>query len=56
MKAKDLANILLENPDFEIVCDTTDEDFNLERHLVIGIVDIGYSDKKIILDTTKQYY
>ena len=58
MKAKDLAELLLENPDFEVkgcYVDTSKCDID---HLwpeyniftISGIADVGYSEKVIILD------
>lgn len=58
MKAKDLAELLLKNPDFEVrgcYVDTSRCDVD---HLwpeynwfdISGIADVGYSDKVIILD------
>jgi hypothetical protein len=58
MKAKDLAELLLQYPDFEVqgcFCDTSNctiEHYypNYYKFNVIGIADIGHSDKVIILD------
>lgn len=55
MKAKELAELLLEHPDFEvkgIFVDYFSSDMWPKYHTltVCGIADIGYSDKKIILD------
>ena len=57
MKAKELAEKLLEHPDFEVKSIFVDyfsgtiypKYHNLK---VIGVADIGYSDKVIILDLT----
>ena len=61
MKAKELAEKLLENPDFEvrgIYADTSKcNTWNLwpEYHtfIVDGIADIGYSAKEILLDLSE---
>ena len=53
MKAKDLVEQLLKNPDFDVVFNTTqngeDFGFNVKQFRNINITDIGYSDKTIIL-------
>lgn len=53
MKAKELAEQLLKNPDFDVVFNTIDNGgsfgFNVRQFRNIGITDIGYSDKTIIL-------
>ena len=59
MKAKELAELLLKNPDFEVQCVFVDAskcsvdhiypDYNFVN--VCGIADIGYSSKVIVLDT-----
>lgn len=53
MKAKELAEQLLKNPDFDIVFNATEktEDFGVYIKIFenIEIIDIGYSDKTIIL-------
>lgn len=53
MKAKELAEQLLKNPDFDIVFIATEktEDFgvNIKNFENINIIDIGYSGKIIIL-------
>lgn len=53
MKAKELAEQLLKNPDFDVVFTTVDEGDvfwpNVRRFENIDINDIGYSDKVIIL-------
>jgi hypothetical protein len=56
MKAKDLAVLLLQYPDFEVkvlTVETNEWADSLEYvHWDIpGIADIGYSDKVIVLDT-----
>ncbi len=54
MKAKELAEQLLKNPDFDIVFVTVDSTvgfgYNIRKFKDIGIADIGYSDKTITLD------
>lgn len=57
MKAKELAGKLLEHPDFEVESIFTDyfsgNTYPEYRKLkVVGIADICYSDKVIILDLT----
>ena len=57
MKAKELAEKLLEHPDFEVKSIFTDyfsgNTYPEYRSLkVVGIADICYSDKAIILDLT----
>lgn len=55
MKAKELANKLLENPDFDVKATFVDY-FSSDKWpryhnlKITGIADIGYSDKVIILD------
>ena len=53
MKAKELAEQLLKNPDFDIVFNVTEktEDFGgyIKNFENIKIIDIGYSDKIILL-------
>ena len=53
MKAKELAEQLLKNPDFDIVFNATEntEDFGvyIKNFENIKIIDIGYSDKIILL-------
>lgn len=57
MKAKELAEKLLEHPDFEVKSifidyfsgNTYPKYHNLK---VVGVADIGYSDKVIVLDLT----
>lgn len=59
MKAKDLAALLLKNPDFDVQCVFVDTSKCSVDHLypdyhfvnVCGIADIGYSSKVIVLDT-----
>lgn len=57
MKAKELAEELLKNPDFEVelirmIGDTTyDHPYpEYETLKIFGVADVGYSDKVIILD------
>lgn len=55
MKAKELAELLMENPDFEIDVAINDPDGSrwgtrMRTFDVMGICDIGYSDKLIRLD------
>lgn len=53
MKAKDLAALLLEDPDFDVQFSFTDGCSvfpNIRTFNVTGISDIGYSSKTIILD------
>ena len=54
MKAKELAEELLKNPDFEVrldYCDFFVRDFaDLISLTITGIEDIGYSDKVIVLN------
>jgi len=59
MKAKDLAKLLLENPDFEVVTsitypDGSDYGLGCLTHKVKGVGDIGYSEKVIQLDVEKE--
>ena len=57
--AKDLAELLLKNPDFDVQCVFVDTSKCSAEHFasdyyfvnVCGIADIGYSDKVIVLDT-----
>ncbi len=53
MKAKELAEQLLKNPDFDVVFNTIDNEgsfgFNVRQFKNIDITDIGHSDKTIIL-------
>lgn len=53
MKARELAEQLLKNPDFDIVFNATEktEDFRvyIKNFENIKIIDIGYSDKIILL-------
>ena len=53
MKAKELAEQLLKNPDFDVAFNTTQNGegfgFNVKQFRNINITDIGYSDKTIIL-------
>ena len=57
MKAKELAEKLLEHPDFEVksifvkhFAGNTYPEYHCLK--VVGIVDICYSDKEIVLDLT----
>ena len=58
MKAKELAEQLLKNPDFDVQCVFADTSKCSVDYLypdyhfvnVCGIADIGYSDKVIVLD------
>lgn len=57
MKAKELAKILLENPDFDVVFSCVEGEYvgyiktaYLRRFNVTGFYDIDYSDKQIDLD------
>ena len=55
MKAKELAELLLEHPDFEVrgvfVDYFTSSQWPRYHNLKIcGIADVGYSDKKIVLE------
>lgn len=54
MKAKDLAELLLQHPDFDVnvvVMECTPSGLPDYKNLnVDGIADIGYSDKVILLD------
>lgn len=58
MKAKDLAALLLEHPDFEVVgcyvdtskCDTEHLWPEYITFTISGVADVGYSDKVIVLD------
>lgn len=57
MKAKELAEKLLEHPNFEvesIFVDYFSENTYPKYHnlKVVGVADIGYSDKVIVLDLT----
>ena len=53
MKAKDLAEQLLKNPDFDVAFNTIQNGggfgFNVIQFRNINITDIGYGDKTIIL-------
>lgn len=53
MKAKELAEQLLKNPDFDVAFNTIDSGgsfgFNVRQFKNIDITDIGHSDKTIIL-------
>ena len=59
MKAKELAELLLKNPDFDVQCVFADTSECSVDHLypdyhfvsVCGIADIGYSSKVIVLET-----
>jgi len=56
MKAKDLAKILLEHPDFDVEVsiskeDGTDWGFTVLTWKITGLNDIGYSEKIISLNT-----
>ena len=59
MKAKELAELLLKNPEFEVQCVFADTSKCSVDYLypdyhtlhINGIADIGYSDKVIVLDT-----
>ena len=58
MKAKDLAKLLIENPEFEVtttitVPDESDWKRHFDTYKITGINDIGYSDKVIDLDCEK---
>lgn len=58
MKAKELAELLLKNPDFQVKAMYVDTSQCSVEHLypeyhslnITGIADIGYSDKVIVLD------
>jgi hypothetical protein len=55
MKAKELAEKLMENPEFEVDFgifepDGSDYGMGLRTFKITGIADIGYSDKVIKLD------
>lgn len=58
MKAKDLAEELLKDPDFDVEliymafeCDGIPTTFpDVYKYKINGIADIGYSDKVILLD------
>jgi len=59
MKAKDLAKLLLEHPDFEVeTCitypDGSDYGLGCLTHIVTGVGDIGYFEKKIVLSIKKE--
>ena len=53
MKAKELAEQLLKNPDFDVIFNIIDNGgslgFSVKEFRNIYITDIGYSDKTIIL-------
>lgn len=53
MKAKELAEQLLKNPDFDVIFNIIDKGgsfgFSVKEFRNIDITDIGYSDKTIIL-------
>ena len=56
MKAKELAELLLKNPDCDVefrYMDTSKNDghrYDLKSFEITGIFDIGYSEKILILD------
>lgn len=58
MKAHELAELLMKHPDFEVNVTTVDDTNctaerpwpNYRTFSVIGIADIGHSDKVIVLD------
>lgn len=53
MQAKELAKILLENPDFEVVLRTSNIDekgFDLQDTKITDVCDVGYSSKIILLE------
>lgn len=55
MKAKELAEELLKNPDFDVECsvwvyDENSRFPNISTLRIDGIADIGYSDKVIVLN------
>lgn len=58
MKAKELAEILMKNPDFEVdalYTEIYDDKFgygaiNYQTFEVVGITDVGYSEKVVTLD------
>lgn len=62
MKAKELAELLLKNPDFEVQCVCVDESVKmidarwaLYRTLKItDVADVGYSSKVIVLATEEE--
>lgn len=60
MKAKELAELLLQHPDFEVKGVFSDNENNTEKWPeykffdITGIADIGFSDKTIILDYEKK--
>ena len=55
MKAKELAEILLKNPEFDVICTSSDDSFNIDRFYIFGVADIGYFDQKIVLDIKKSW-
>ncbi len=51
MKAKELAELLLEHPEFEVHFNVFDEDGRMFKFYVInGIGDISYSEQVIVLE------
>lgn len=58
MKAKELAELLLEYPDFDVGLGFVEDDDSewgqkYKRFIVTGIADIRHSSKKIILDSNE---
>jgi len=54
MKAKDLIEILKENPDFEVRVNMLipcEKGLSLVTHEIIDLKDIGYSSEVIVLDS-----
>ena len=59
MRAKELANLLLQNPEFEVKCVVCDTSICSPEHPypecnsldICGVADINYSNKIIVLDT-----
>ena len=55
MKAKDLAKLLLEYPDYEVkanvmIMDTSDYGIEVKTYNVNDIADVGHSEQIVILD------
>lgn len=60
MKAKELIKILKHYPDFEVEPTTSEVDstkkwgLSVKTFKIVGITDIGYSEKKIVLDIEEE--
>lgn len=57
MRASELIKIFEENPDFEVAVVTTsvvNDRPCYQTYNIIGLADVAYSDKVIVLDSEKQ--